>query len=373
MKISEMLAREDFYDILPKTLNKYADFLGIEPESVAVMDKGGKVDLYVNEKFNAIIADKPSRKVRDYLRTEYSVNGSVVRKIMVNAYLAAGLTMVRKFSQRGLVLNTKLPLNDVLIYPCNKKIRLFVFASGMVYTVLKDGFPDIYIKRETAFRKDTDVSFVPKITRNGEGCYSEQIIRDGRPLARIQDVAFVEEKKKESLALLQSLTAKEERIGAKAYLEQLKVRCLTMLSGKEGFRKGEEVKALFDKLQAGVEDCEIGMVTSHGDFQPGNIWIDAEGKVVIIDWETVKLRSPYYDYAALYSQLRNHGGLHNLCNRIRSNQHLSSIKDAPIETVLRIVLAEELEYQTEELLSFPGVMGMEFYERFINELTAIEI
>ena len=173
--------------------------------------------------------------------------------------------------------------------------------------------------------------------------------------------------------MLQSLTVKEERIGVKSYLDQLRERCLTMLSGKEGFQKGEEVKALFEKLLVGVEDCEIGLVTSHGDFQPGNIWIDAEGKVVIIDWETVKLRSPFYDYSAVYCQLRNSGGLQYFCKRVLSNQHLSTMKDIPVETILRVILAEELEYQTEELLSFPSGIGIEFYERFINELTVIEI
>ncbi len=368
-----MLKREDFYDILPKTLNKYADFLGIESGSVMVIDKGKKATLYVNENLNAIISPKPSRNVREYLKTEYSVGGSILRRMMVRAYLTASVSLVKDFSQKGLSFKSELQLKDVLIYPCNKKIRLFDFASGAVHTVLKDGFPDNYIKRETAFRNATNASFVPKITRCGEGCYSEKIICDGKPLARIHDTAYVEAKKKESLALLQSLTAKEERIGAKDYLDQLKARCLTMLGGKKGFQKGEGVKALFEKLQSGIEDCEINLVTSHGDFQPGNIWIDADGKVVIIDWETVKLRSPYYDYSALYCQLRNSGGLLYFCNRVLSNLHLSTMKDIPVETVLRVILAEELEYQTEELLSFPSVMGIEFYERCINELTAIEI
>lgn len=368
-----MLKREDFYTILPNTLNKYADFLGIEPGSVRVIDKGNKAALYVNENLNAILSAKPSRNVRDYLKTEYSVSGSIFRRMVVRAYLLASMTLVKDFSQKGLTFSSGLSLKDILIYPCNKKVRLFDFASSIVHTVLKDCFPDNYIKRETAFRNEKDAPFIPKITRCGEGCYSEQIICDGKPLARIHDVAYVEEKKKESLALLQSLTAKEERIGVKAYLEQLRMRCLTMLSGKEGFQNGEEVKALFDKLQTGIEDCEIGLVTSHGDFQPGNIWIDANGKVVIIDWETVKLRSPYYDYSALYCQLRNSGGLQYFCNRVLSNQHLSTLNDISVETVLRVVLAEELEYQTEELLSFPGVMGIELYKKFINELTSTEI
>ena len=373
MKISEMLQREDFYDILPKTLNRYASFLGIEQESVEVMDKGSKADLYANEKLNAIISANPSKNVKDYLKTEYAVNGSALRKMMVNAYLMASTTMVKRFSQRGLALKTSLPFNDVLIYPCNKKIRLFDFASGTVSTVLKDGFPDIYIKCETEFRQNTKAAFVPKITNSGEGCYSETIIKNGRPLARIQDDIFVEQKKKESLDLLLSLTKERESISAKAYLAQLKDRCLTMLAEKEGFDGENIVSGIFDKLIDGLDDGEIEMVTSHGDFQPGNIWIDAEGNIVIIDWETVKKRSPFYDYAALYCRLRNHGGLQNLCTRIKENEHFSTIDGSPVSSVLRIILAEEMEYQTEELLSFPGTMGIDIYNKFITELKTINI
>lgn len=367
MKISEMLQREDFYDILPKTLNRYASFLGIEQGSVVVMDKGSKADLFVNEKLNAINSSKPSKNVKDYLKTEYAVNGSALRKMMVSAYLTASTTMVKRLSQRGLALKTSLPLNDVLIYPCNKKIRLFDFASGMVYTVLKDGFPDIYIKRETEFRQNADAVFVPKITKSGDGCYSEIIIKNGRPLARIQDEAFVEQKKTESLDLLLSLSQDKERVSAKEYLNQLEDRCMKMLAEKEDFDSESIVSGIFEKLNEGIDDSGIDLVFSHGDFQPGNIWIDAEGKIVIIDWETVKKRSPFYDYAALFLRLRNHGGLQNFCNRVLENNYLKSIDGCNVDTVLRIVLAEELEYQTEELISFPGSMGIETYKTVLND------
>lgn len=373
MKIYEMQQREDFYDLLPRTLNKYASFLGIEQGSVAVMDKGCVADLYVNEKLNAIISAKPSQNVKDYLRTEYAVNGSAVKKMMVNAYLTLSTAMVKRFSQRGLLLESSLPINDVLIYPCNRKIRLFDFASGLVYTVLKDGMPDIYINHEIKFRLNTDAPFVPKITNCGEGCYSEQIIKNGRPLARIQDESFVEEKKGESLDLLLSLTGDRERLSAKEYLYQIKERCMTMLRAKEGFDNESIVSGIFDKLNDSLHECEMELVISHGDFQPGNIWIDANGKIVIIDWETVKKRSPFYDYATLYCRLRNHGGLQHLCTRIKENEHLSTIYNCPVSSVLRIILAEELEFRTEELLNFPGTMGTDIYNDFITDLKSINL
>lgn len=368
-----MLQREDFYSILPDTLNRYSDFLGIEPGSTAVVSKGEKADLYVNEKLNAIMAAKPSKDVKDYLKTEYSVNGNPLRRAAVSAYLALATSFVRKNAQKGLRLGANNGLDNVLIYPCNKKIRLFDFASGIVYTVLKAGFPDIYIKRETAFRLKAEVGFVPKILKSGERCYSETIIQNGRPLARIQDAAFVEEKKKESLRLLATFTETPVSVKTKAYVAELKERCLNMLSGKEGFSDRARVAALFDKWQPVVQDGSIDLVVSHGDFQPGNIWIDAEGKIVIIDWETVKQRSPFYDYAALNCHLRNHGGLQNLCDRVRADAYLSSVENCPVNTVLALLFAEEMEYQTEELISFPGTMGIEMYKNRIDEFEHTEI
>lgn len=373
MKISEMLQREDFYSILPDTINRYADFLGIEPGSAVVVGKGEKANLYVNEKLNAIISGKPSKDVKDYLKTEYTVGGGLARKMAVAAYLAMASNIVRHNADKGLKLNTDLNLNNILIYPCNKKIRLFDFSSGIVYTVLKDGFPDLYIKRETEFRLNKKTDFVPTILSNDDGCYSESIIKNGRPLARIQDAAFVENMKRESLQLLAGLTEKPMPVQARKYLTELKDRCVKMLAGKEGFKNATSVMAVFDKLLELTDDSTVELVTSHGDFQPGNIWIDSEGKVVIIDWETIKERSPFYDYAALYCRLRNHGGLQNLCTRIKENEHLSAIDGCPVSSVLRIILAEELEYQTEELLSFPNTMGIDIYNKFITELKTINI
>jgi len=367
MKISEMLAREDFYSILPDTLNRYAEFLGIEPGSAATVGKGETADLYVNEKLNAIIASKPSKQVKDYLRTEYTVAGSPLRKMAVAAYLTAALTFVKSNAQRGLKNKLNGKTDNVLIYPCNKKIRLFDFSEGVVYTVLKEGFPDIHIKRETEFRLNTDVSFVPKIKQSGQGCYSETIIRNGRPLARIQDAAFVEEKKRESLKLLKSLTKQPRKVGARSYVAELKERCLKMLATKKGFAESDKVATIFDRLIEKTQDCDIELVISHGDFQPGNIWIDENGKTVIIDWETVKERTSFYDYAALYCSLRNHGGLNNFCERVRANNYLSTVEGYSVETVLALILAEELEYQTEELISFPDTMGLEMYLNKINE------
>ena len=373
MKISEMLQREDFYSILPHTLNRYANFLDLEPGSVEVVDKGKWANLYINEYLNAIIAAKPSKEVKDYLKTEFSVGGSTARRAAVSAYLNLATSFVRMNSQRGLKIGSKQEMMDLLIYPCNKKIRIFDFSSGIVYTVLKDGFPEHYLKRETEFRLSANQEFVPKILNYTAGCYSEKIIRNGKPLARIQDVDFVEMKKRESLRLIASLTKVPRHIFAKAYVNSLKERCLNMLAAKDGFCENARIIALFDRWLHSITNCPFELVTSHGDLQPGNIWIDSYGQIVIIDWETVKQRSTFYDYATLYCRLRNHGGLQGFCNRVKSDGCLSGIKEIPFETVLALILAEEMEYQTEELISFPGKMGIDYYLDRINEFEHTEI
>ncbi len=367
MKISEMLGREDFYSILPDTINQYAAFLGIAPGVANIAGRGQVADLYINEKLNAIISAHPSQEVIKYLNTEYSVNGSLLRRLAVKIYIVLATHRVRFFSKMGLKLKTPLGLNDILIYPCNKKIRLFDFSGGIVYTILKKGYPEIYINREVKFRTNAKADFIPQITRHADGCYSESIIKNGKPLARIQDATFVDNKKKESLQLLSQLTDKPRQVHAHDYLKELKERCLNMVANKKGFKDRGLITGLYDKFIKSADDCSIELVTSHGDLQPGNIWIDSEGNTIIIDWETVKHRTPFYDYAALYCRLRNHGGLQSFCDRVMRDSYLTSIHNCPIKTVLILILAEELEYQTEELISLPDKMGVEIYISILKD------
>ena len=88
----------------------------------------------------------------------------------------------------------------------------------------------------------------------------------------------------------------------------------------------------------------------------------------------MKLRSRFYDYAALYYNLRRNGTEQQVVDSLKTSSHIQAFSPicAP-ESVAKIVMAEELAYQTEELISFPGEIGIKEYNCFINRLSRIII
>lgn len=375
MKFSDMLLREDFWKILEDTLNANTQYLGIKGEA-KVVDKVSGCTLFANAQLNAIMSAHPSKSVVDYLRTEYSVSGSLLRRMIVKGYLFAATSFVKRFSQKGLKIefDTNVNMDDILIYPCNKKIRLFDFGKGVVYTILKRDFPTLYIDRETKFRVEHKATFIPEIMESGKGWYSEKII-NGIPLARINNPSFVERCKEEAIKMVVSLTKVDYPINACEYIQRLKLSCLEQLKQKPSFKDSDVVACLFDSLFEVQPNEKLSLVVSHGDFQPGNIWYDEDNKkVVIIDWETIKMRSPFYDYAALYYNLRRKGMLQHVADSIKNSYHIANFSSqCSSENIAKVVFAEELAYQTEELISFPGEIGIKEYEAFINQVLTVKI
>lgn len=376
MKISEMLVREDFYSILEQTLSDNQCIIHADGESICVIDAKNECDLFVNAQLNSIMSAHPSRAVIDYLKTEYNVIGSPVRRLLVKSYLTAATTFVKIFSQKGIkvAFDAGVDKNNILIYPCNKKIRLFDFGKGIVYTMLKRDFPSLYIDRETKFRLENKTDFIPGIVEFGNGCYSEKII-NGMPLARISNPSFVERCKEDAYKKVKSLTLSDYPIKATDYIKQLKDTCLEQLKQKPSFKDADVVACIFDSLLEVQPEEKLSLVISHGDFQPGNIWWDKDKKqIVIIDWETVKLRSIFYDHAALYYNLRREGTEQLVVDSLKASSHIASFTpQCSPASVAKIVMAEELAYQTEELISFPGEIGIKEYIKVLDTLKTLKI
>lgn len=371
-----MLAREDFYTILEQTLVENHKALRIYADSVAVTDVDDRCSMFINAKLNAIISSSPSEAVINYLKTEYNVNGSFIRRVLVKAYLFAATTLVKAFSQKGIELRfgDDIDKDNILIYPCNKKIRLFDFRKRRVYTVLKRGFPALYIHREIRFRLEHKAPFVPQIIDSGKWFYSEHII-NGIPLARINDDFFVAQCKEQAYNMVISLTETRHQVNAAAYLQKLKDTCMEQLKQKEGFKNMACAGSLLDTLSFVNPNENLPLVISHGDLQPGNIWWDMDKEqVVIIDWETVKSRSMLYDHAALYYNLRRKNTYQSVVDSLKASSHIKSY--APFcsaESIAKIVMAEEMAYQVEELISFPGEIGLKEFNRVLEQIKTLKL
>ena len=340
MKISYMQKREDFYTINQRTLDKS-------------FDGDGKTVMYIYPHLNAITTRTPSDDVKRYIYTEYSGSSSAVKCFLTRMYTKVVI------NSRGLLSGGKCTVNDtvsdgVLIYPCNKKIRIFDFSSKTVRVVPKDSFPTDTIKREIDFRTKFSAPFLLPMISYGESEYTESII-DGRPLARISD--GYEGYVLRAYEIWQSFDRCVHTVSYQYYADALRkeFHASNVLSDDrvdaDKILKLEQI--LFSRISSADGNVSVGL--SHGDFQPGNIWVEnGTDRIYIIDWESAAERSVDYDYAALFRGLRSNSGLEKIASG-------DGVTDAT-------VLYEDLLFRITELKSLPEDIGGAGFQNYINTI-----
>jgi len=345
VKITYMLKREDFYAINERTLKtiyKYA--------------KDTK-RLYVYPELNAIVTARPSRAVREYLYTEFRVSGSAIRRLLVRVYAGVLLNSGGLFASKRLDIKTDAD-RDTLIYPCNKKYRIFDFATQQVRVAAKDGFPRKGLANEISFRTENRIAFVPEIIDWDENGYSEHII-DGSPVARMGErTQTLCERAFEMWSA--HIVPQTEHIPAHQWAGTLENQIQGMLEqiGEAGKIVDESavkitVDGMTDMLRQSEQNIPVSL--SHGDLQSGNIWTEnGTGKLYIIDWESCTRRSVWYDKAVLFEGLRRDDGLREYA-KSRDLIHAT-------------VLLEDIVFRLEDLCNLPLDYGCREFDRYIKVL-----
>lgn len=345
MKISYMLKRENFYDINEKTLKKYYDGCNASKK------------LYIYPELNAIITARPSKAVKKYLYTEYRVSGSFLKRIAVRAYAFAMLNSFGLLAAKNVELPTSAG-RDTLIYPCNKKYRIFDFDKNTVSVTPKEGFPTGDLINEIEFRKNANADFVPSLISYSDNGYTERII-DGYPVARSVDRE--RELSDRAYSIWETYFAPfRQSVDCGQYAEELLAEIDLLLGELEDLAKSVDrgkVFSLAEKLSNEMCACggKITLSLSHGDLQSGNIWVEnGTDKIYIIDWESYGTRSVEYDRATLYDGIRK---VDKLADYVK-------LKDATCATVL----LEDIVFRLKELKNLPEDFGAEDFERYIKIL-----
>lgn len=351
MKISYMLKREDFYEINKKTLAEF--FSG---------QHSAKKKLYVYPELNAIVTSAPSKQVKQFLYTEFDVNGRIYKKILVWIYTRICLNTWGLFARKKIYVEGNIT-NEMLIYPCNRKYRVFDFSENVVSVIVKHGFPDCCLKKEVEFRKTYEkCKFLTPMFASAERFYTEKII-DGVPLARISKNNDVLCKK--ALLIWQDFAKETEKtIPMKEYVSELEKKIEVKKAELDKTEKNINiknldilVKSIIDKLSTMDDLVDISL--SHGDLQKGNIWVEnGTNKIFIIDWESVDIRSKWYDICVLYDDIRKTDKM----KRYFSNRG----------TKQNVVLFEEILYRMDELISLPYEYGVNDFNRFLEELRGLQ-
>lgn len=342
MKISHMLKREDFYEINEKTLERY----------FYKCSNGKK--LYVYPALNAIICATPSKKVKKYLYTEFSVNGNILKRFFIKAYCFLALNSLGLLSTKIINLPNDMTA-EKMIFPCNKKYRIFDFEKGCVDVILKEGFCNEDLLNEISFRSENKADFIPELLNVFENGYSEKII-DGFPVARAGK--RIDEYSKKAYQLFSDyISPYNETEHVCNYALELfrkfdkRIKKIKA-DGKElPYGKIEKYFAfLHNKMQC---DDIITISLSHGDLQAGNIWVEnGTEKIYIIDWESANKRFVGYDKAVLFENLRKTDGLRKYVADVDYNK--------------AIVLAEDLLFRLQEIERLPLQYGKKDFETYID-------
>lgn len=374
MKINEMIKREDFYNINNDTLSIYFKKKYSADCLVNTINPCKNSTFYVLKHLNAIISSKPSKKIKKYLYTEYRVNKNLLKKLIIKFYLILSLNFPRMFADRSIVVdcNTKENSSNLLIYPCNRKIRIFDFSINMVDVILKNGYSNNTIINEINFRINYHESFIHPILEHNDSSYNELII-DGIPLARISKKSIYSKLVNISvdyMKLLHEKTAMQIKI--KDYVSITRKNILKLLSLDIDFNR--QILDNYNKIDSFIisntieyeSNMTIGL--SHGDLQHGNVWLERKSNAVkIIDWESAAFRSKWYDIFIIKSGSRKKENLQKLFreeNFIKTIYNLESNRESKM--VSNILLLEDVSYTVEEQMSLPNSFGEEFLSKYMK-------
>lgn len=347
MKISYMLKREDFYKINEQTLQSF--FKGQDNKETT---------LFIYPHLNAIIKRIPSKEVKQYIYTEYSVTGSLLKKLFVWGYTRLCLNTLGLFSARKIKIPAEIS-SHVLIYPCNRKFRIFDFKENTVSVITKSGFSNKSLQNEIEFRtKCKPCNFILPIESYTDKTYTELII-NGIPLARLCEGRDLLEQK--ALKLWHAYSADSK--------QTLKVSQYALILQKQIVEFTDKITSAkpcvnIEKTLGVVNNClsflkssdiEVEIIQSHGDLQRGNIWIENKtGQIYIIDWESVQQRSIWYDEAVLYDDIR----------KTNCFDEFTKVKDIRHT----VVILEEIIYRMNELCELPFDYGTNDFNFFISKL-----
>ena len=383
MTILEMFEREDIYKILEVTLKEYYQKVHNVEVDIEVRKKHLFQKMVIYPRLGIVVPLFPSWAVIKRTYISFDVQNNLLKKLFAWAYITLC------FLTFGLLADASVSISDRSVYskdtviiPSNRKIRIYEYGEGYVDSILKDGFNDYYFNNEIEVRKQPKYDFILGLLDYGPRWYREELLR-GRCLVRCSGEEY-------QLYINQTIRDlevfyKEYRVDipANKYVKQLVPsyeRIIAEIEMKKHIRCGEKMRSVLKQMKAVCESSDemIPLTLTHGDLQTGNIYIDEQNKkLYIIDWETVKQKSVWYDAATVMFATRRENKFSTMINdRFDKSvqEKLFTFDRQPhdnMNLVAAILVLEEMGFFLDEIVDLPNDMGSEIIERFEHEIDQI--
>jgi hypothetical protein len=381
MKIDAMVEREDFYLINEKTLENYFKIVFSKDLKISTNEPFTASKVVIYPKINAIVTRTPSKKVLKYIFSEFNVRNNWQKFILGKLYTGICLFSFGLLATKTLRFHKHCPVGDnILIWPCNRKIRIFDFENMFVDSIVKEGFTKKYFNSELTFRLRSSYDFIPPILKYGENWYRE-IILPGQPLARISDNNQYNKSCNDAIIYMKTIIEKTIRyVDPIEYAHKLLQSIIELLGKAKDEKKittGDEIYGIAKlcAIKAKKAKKKIPIAVSHGDLQSGNLWVDVDKKkTYIIDWETNDIRSIWYDPATLLLSTRRYNGVLNMandCNTLNVKNALfinDSCKEYNMESIIGILILEDIIFYLEDNLELPLEWGGDLIDNFGRQL-----
>jgi|GEM_PF-1489397 len=381
MNIEAMNLREDFYGICEKTLNGYFKEVYGEEIVCSFRKSNFSDNIVVYEKINVIGTRIPGLRTVKYLLDEFNIKDNYLKFILAKIYVILTFFSFGIIANRTLLVkNKEIFTRDLLIFPANRKLRIFHFNNNYVDAVVKDTFTRKFFQNELDFRLNSKYEFVPPIEKYGNNWYREKIL-EGQALARIRDkkmysVYTLKAIEYISIIANETLTLTDNREYSSSLFKEIKAKLMIAKENKKIKKYKialEFAEIAFDKSQKNIFPVPICL--THGDLQTGNIWIDHKyNKVILIDWETNEKRSIWYDPATLLLSLRRKDKLRDMVLNCDSSEIKDAIlmndknKNYDIQSVIGILFLENIIFYLDDMLELPSDYGGEIFDNFVSEM-----
>ena len=375
MRLDLLLKRENFAQTFEQSFTKYlSDVFGV----VAVVNwRGGSksdASLLANHKLNIIYSKSIDRVKLKSIVSEYAYHPNILRCFLQETYIQLAVCNYFEwlFVKTRVEVNPWLSdLNGLCIIPGNHSIRIVDLESLSCRVVLKEGFSAQFIKNEIYLREKYKFLPIPKLLNvDSEDLWYEEVQVSALPLNRIDDQSVKDKVLLDAQASLFSLYGKTlVKVNLGGYKQSLYESCddlITRLPSIYAQDDKDRIKDILILLIEGLNklnECDIELVQSHGDFQPANILVDnADQQLYLIDWEYAAKRSVYFDALVFATQCRSPQGLAVRVRAILNETDISwnwCIKNASTKLsnlALIIFLIEDLMVRLSEL-QIPNIIS----------------
>jgi hypothetical protein len=353
MRLSEFAQREPIDAIAAQTLTELwaSRFDG---ELVFEVDGSGRPwrahDL-LSAYFDRDLSAQGRRYLRDGFRNTPRRSRRVAQWLLGTALASApGL---RASSRSAFHVQGDAPMEDLLVVPGNRRLRLLDFARRRAVVATKVGYESESLSVEHRMRTEHRADFmVPVLEADSDAGWLEEPLLEGWPLPRAPRA----HDQRASLRWASDAVAQWAQAGAQSrdsesYLTEL-VGTLSedLRLAYERFPQLPRVPdAWMTQLQRWAsEAATVELLLSHGDLQAGNLWLDADAsRVLILDWESCALRARGYD--AWVQRLGTRSAV-GLSQRIA----LAAADPGVQRAKLALFLLEDWQWFLTEALDVPG-------------------